>query len=149
VKQDYRVIDPRTKEFLNWRFTEHPTVEYSKYIIRDNDNEILGYIVIRIYTKGDEIKGYIVDMLSIKNEDVVKVLLKRSYNYLIGKGIRNISCWIPDNCFHADILKQEGFVSSEMETYFGVRVFDKQDNLLQNVEYVDKWHLTMADSDIF
>ena len=149
VKASYRVIVPRTKDFLNWRFTEHPTIEYSKYIITNNDNEILGYLILKIYTKGDEIKGHIVDMLCINNSDVVKSLLDYSYDYFNKKGIRNLSCWMPDSCFCTQVIKEDGFVTNEFETYFGVRIFDKEAKLLRNnVGQLDSWHLTMGDSDV-
>ena len=36
-----------------------------------------------------------------------------------------------------------------METHFGVKVLDEQDDLLQDVTSIDNWYLTMGDSDIF
>ena len=151
VKAGYCVIVPRTKDFLNWRFAEHPTVRYAKFTIQDANDQILGYLILKIYTKEDEIKGHIVDMLCINNRDVVKSLLECSYDYFIKKGIKNLSCWMPDDCFYTQIVKEDGFVTEEFETYFGVRSFDfyKEDKLLRNVEQANNWHLTMGDSDIF
>ncbi|MFC2046723.1 GNAT family N-acetyltransferase [Chloroflexota bacterium] len=148
VRQDYIVVLPRWENFLNWRFTEHQTNEYFKFIIK-NAAEILGYLVLKIYTREDEIKGHIIDMLCINNRDIVKSLLVYSYNYFIEKGITRISCWMPENCFCAPVLKDEGFVSEVMETYFGLMILDRQDSLLQNVRHVGNWHLMMGDSDVF
>lgn len=149
VKQGYVVIVPRTEQFLNWRFTKHPTVKYSKLIAEDKNNEILGYMVLKIYTGGDEVKGHIIDMLCINERDIVKSLLNYSYNFFIGKGIKNLSCWMPQGCFYTSVLKEEGFTSDIMETHFGLRVLDKENRQLQSVRNIGNWHLTMADSDVF
>lgn len=149
VKQDYVVVVPRTKEFLNWRFTEHPTEEYSKFIIEDKDNEILGYLVLKIYTRGDEIKGHIIDMLCRNERGIVKKLLDYSYSFFIEKGIRNLSCWMSQNSFYMPVLKEEGFVRYTMETHFGLWILDKRNKLLQKARHIRNWHLTMGDSDVF
>lgn len=149
VKNSYPVIVIRTKEFLNWRFTNHPTVKYPTFIFQDSSDEVLGYLVLKIYTRGDEKKGHIVDLLCINETDIVKSFLSYSYNYFVEKGIKNISCWASKGSFYAQVLKQEGFIEQEFETYFGVRVLDEKNKLLRNVEQLDNWHLMMGDSDVF
>lgn len=149
VRGNYLVMVPRTMDFLNWRFVQHPTTEYSKYIFADKGNEVVGYVVLKIYARGDEAKGHIMDMLCINEKDVVKCLLRFSYDYFIKRGIRSLSCWMPDVSFYTQVLKEEGFARGEFETYFGVKTLDKQDELLRNVEQLDNWHLTMCDSDVF
>jgi len=149
VKQDYAVIVPRTEQFLNWRFTEHPTEEYSKFVVVDKGIEILGYLVLKLYTRGDGVKGHIVDMLCLNDRDIVESLLGYSYNFFIEKEIRNVSCWMPENSFYIPVLKEEGFVGHITETHFGLRILDKQNNLLPKVRDINNWHLTMGDSDVF
>ncbi|MFC2004675.1 GNAT family N-acetyltransferase [Chloroflexota bacterium] len=149
VRANYCVIVPRTMDFLNWRFVQHPTTEYSKYIFADKVNDVVGYVVLKIYARGDEIQGHIIDMLCIDEKDVVESLLGFSYDYFIKRGIRSLSCWMPDVSFYAQVLKEGGFTRGEFETYFGVKTLDKEDRLLRNVEQLDNWHLTMCDSDVF
>jgi GNAT superfamily N-acetyltransferase len=149
VKAGYRVIVPRTKDYLNWRFVEHPTVKYPKYIITAKGSEILGYMILKVYTKGEQVKGHIIDVLCVDDRDVVRKLLDCAYAYFVEKGIVNLSCWMSDNCFCAQILKEEGFVTREFETHFGVRTFNKEDKSLRVVEQFGNWHLTMGDSDVF
>lgn len=149
VKKDYRVIVPRTKEFLNWRFVQNPAVVYLKYLLTGEQGEVLGYTVLKTYSKREETVGHIIDMLSIKNDAVVKRLLEYAYGYFIGANISRFSCWMPDNCFYTDVLREEGFTRREMETYFGLKVLDEQDDLLQIVTSVHNWYLTMGDSDVF
>ncbi len=149
VKDDYVVVVPRTEKFLNWRFTEHPTIEYSKFISENSGDEILGYMVLKIYARGNELKGHIIDMLCVNERDIAKSLLNYSCDFFIEKKITALSCWMPPSCFYTSILREEGFTSDIMETHFGLRILDKQDNILQKVRHIRNWHLTMGDSDVF
>jgi len=149
VRTNHLVIVPRTMDFLNWRFVQHPIVEYAKYIFADKGNEVVGYMVLKIYTRGDEANGHIVDMLCTNEKDVVRSLLRFSYDYFIRRGVRSLSCWMPEVSLCAQVLKEEGFIREEFETYFGVKTLDKEDGLLRNVEQFSNWYLTMGDSDVF
>ena len=148
VKRDYHIIVPRTEGFMNWRFVENPEVGYKKFIIYDND-DILGYIILKIYAGGDVKKGHIVDMLGTGNEDAVKIMLQSSYDYFLERDIYDISCWIPGESFYSSILKGEGFIRGETETYFGVRVFNEADSLDKITQQHGNWFITMGDSDVF
>lgn len=149
VKADYRVIVPRTQDYLNWRFAAHPTIRYPKYIMMSGSSELSGYMILKVYTKQDEVKGHIVDMLSVKDVSVVKSLVDTAYGYFIERGINNLSCWMPESCFCTRILKEEGFVSKEFDINFGVRILQRADKSLKSVEQLDNWHLTMSDVDVF
>lgn len=149
VKRDYMVIVPRTEQFLNWRFVQSPDTKYTKYIALDKYDTISGYIVLKIYAQEDMMRGHIVDMLSITEEKVVDLLLEYSYDYFFEKGIRDIFCWMPRDSFYEDILKEEGFVRKETDTYFGVRVFNENNLSVKGVEQLSNWFITMGDSDVF
>lgn len=149
TKDSYHVTVVRTEEFLNWRFAEHPTEEYAKFIFQDGSNEILGYLVLKTYANDDEVKGHVVDMLCINEKDIVKNFLSYSYNYFVERGIKNLSCWASEGSFYAQVLEGEEFVRKEFDVYFGVRTFNKEDESLRNVEQMASWHLTMCDLDIF
>jgi GNAT superfamily N-acetyltransferase len=149
VKDAYRVVVPRTKDYLNWRFAEHPAVKYPKYIVTDGGSEIRGYIILKTYTKVDEAKGHIIDMLCVDDRNVVRSLLHSAYDYFGRKRIENLSCWMPDSCFCTPVLREEGFVTKEFEAWSGARIFNKEEKWLRPIAQFDSWHLTMGDSDIF
>ncbi len=109
VGRDYSVIVPRTAEFLNWRFSAHPEVNYPKYIFIDKKGHLLGYIVLKMYVNTKESKGHIVDILSVRDRKVIKVLLDHSYSYFEKRNANTISCWVPRNTIYYDILLEEGF----------------------------------------
>ena len=148
VKQEHTVIIPRTTAFLNWRFVENPDVGYVKYTISDN-SQVLGYVVLKVYPTGDIMNGHIVDILSVPEEQVLKSLLGYSFDFLLERGICNISCWVPAGSFYDSILKEEGFIRIESESYFGVKIFDERDIQYRGVKHFPAWYLTMGDSDVF
>ncbi|MFC1978086.1 GNAT family N-acetyltransferase [Chloroflexota bacterium] len=149
TKSGYRVTVRRTEGFLNWRFTEHPTVNYPKYVFQDNSNEILGYMVLKTFVDADEIKGHIVDMLCINEKYIVEHFVSYAGAYFAEKGITNLSCWAPEGSFYAQVLEEEGFTRKEFNVYFGVRILDKEDESLSDIEQITNWHLTMCDLDVF
>jgi GNAT superfamily N-acetyltransferase len=152
VKGEYNVIVPRTREFLNWRYVQCPAVNYAKYVCRDSNGEALGYIILKIYSTGTETIGHIVDIFSANDNEIVKGLIRGAYNYFIGKGVSDISCWMQDNYFYADMLKEEGLVRKEIAgfyPYFGVKALGPADPLVSSLEHIENWYLTMGDSDVF
>ena len=149
VEQDYHVIVPRTKEFLNWRFVKNPAIVYYKYAFISSQREVLGYIVLKTYLDEYGTKGHIIDMLSIEDTGIVKELLECADDHFRRSKIQHISCWMPEHSFYADIFKREGYTRESMETHFGLRILDKQDSLLRQVEHIRHWYLTMGDSDVF
>jgi len=88
-------------------------------------------------------------MLCIDKENIVRDLLRYSQSYFVERGIKNLSCWASEESFYAQVLEQEEFARKEFDVYFGVRTFDKEDELVRNVEHIGNWHLTMGDSDVF
>ena len=148
VEQDYTVIVPRTEEFMNWRFAENPDANYLTCVILDDNNDISGYVILKVYTKEDVLKGHIVDMLST-TEEVAHSLLDHSQNHFVEKGVCNISCWIPQNSFYDNVLKEQGFTKKETDTWLGVKVFDVDNPLVKSVEHFSNWFITMGDSDVF
>jgi len=148
IKSAYPIIVPRTKDYLNWRFLEHPIVEYPMYTITSESSELLGYMVLKVYRDGDLTKGHIVDMLSVDDEHTVRSLVNSAYDYFLERGIGNLSCWMPEGCFCTQILRSEGFVSKEFDVNFGVKIFEKANAALGSIEQLDNWHLTMSDLDV-
>jgi GNAT superfamily N-acetyltransferase len=149
IKDDYHIIVPRNEEFLNWRFTKHPGIKYEKVIFQGNNNEILGYMVLKIYHKENKLKGHIVDMLCVTEKDIVKGFLNYSYSYFTGRSIKALSCMVPEDSFYAREMIEAGFVRNEFDSHFGVRVFNREDKMTRDTENFSNWHLTMCDLDVF
>ena len=152
VKGEYNVIVPRTREFLNWRYVEHPEINYAKYVGRDNSGQAVGYVVLKIFKTENETRGHIVDILSLNDKGVIKELVRSTSDYFTERGIGNVSCWMQDNHFCAGTLKEEGFVRKEVPgsyPHFGAKVFEEMSTQVTGVEDIASWYLTMGDCDVF
>lgn len=150
VRDNYTVIVPRIAEYLNWRYTNNPNVQYKNYMLMDKRDQVLGYIVLKLYIQSEIKKGHIVDLLSINDEEVIRTLVKKSYAYFRSKQIYNVSGWFSSDSQYYSVMKQEGFMEADDGQNFGLRVFDKDSNPeLIKGHLLSDWHLTMGDSDVF
>jgi hypothetical protein len=148
VKNDYPVINIRNKEFLNWRYIRAPHTEYSCFVYADG-GAVAGYIVLKVYTEPGLIKAHIVDLLSVRDEFVVRALIGKAYRYFSEKGIYDLSCWMMGSPFYRGIFEAEGFFAGPDATNFGVKRLDLKNALLSDVEDTSLWYATMGDSDVY
>ncbi|MFC1900291.1 GNAT family N-acetyltransferase [Chloroflexota bacterium] len=149
TRSGYSISVIRTTEFLNWRFTAHPVVNYPKYVYADDNNNVLGYMALKTFIDEDEIKGHIVDMLCIDEEYIFRHLISYACNYFIENGITNLSCWAPEGSFYSRVLEKEDFFRTEFNVYFGIRTLDMEDESISDIKQMTNWHLTMGDIDVF
>jgi GNAT superfamily N-acetyltransferase len=152
AKGEYNTIVPRTKEFLNWRYVERPGVNYTKYVSRESNGQLTGYIILKIFSDGTKMRGHIIDIFSLNDKEIMRGLIKRSLDYFVENGIKNISCWMQDNYHYDDVLKEEGFVGKETTdcNYFGVKVIHQVIPSIRTVEKAENWYFTMGDDlDVF
>jgi GNAT superfamily N-acetyltransferase len=149
VKRNYDAVVPRTSELLNWRFVKDPDVDYARFAYRDSRNEVLGYIVLKIYREGETARGHIVDLMTGPDESITRALIKKSYDYFRENRVSELSCWVKENTSYARILEEEGFVRYSGETHFAVMVLDKTKPELLPAEDAARWFLTMGDSDVY
>ena len=62
ANQRIPIIKHRTKEYLNWRYKDHPTREYKTFVLKEN-SMLEGYIVTRKTIVNGKSIGVIVDFL--------------------------------------------------------------------------------------
>ncbi len=146
VKGNYSIIVPRVEKYLNWRFSRNPDVYYQKYILLDKQGQMIGYAILKQYVNDAGKKGHIVDMLSINDEESIRILIRHSCAYFRNKQIADVSGWFPVKSQYRRILEEEGFKAEETGQNFGVSTFDQAHNLVKSME---NWYLTMGDSDVY
>jgi hypothetical protein len=150
VRHEYPVAVPRVEKYLNWRFVRSPDVHYQKYIITDKSGQIAGYMVLKQYVRSDEKKGHIVDMLTLEDDEIIRVLVKHSCACFQRQQITDVSAWFPADSRYRRVLEQEGFKEEKPGQNFGIMVFDKASSLNSAVaDSLNSWHLTMGDSDVY
>lgn len=149
VKSDYAIIVSRDSRFLNWRFSRYQEVKYDTFVCTVANGEISGYIVFKVYREGNIVRGHVVDLLAIHDEAVIKSLICKAYHYFWQRGVMNISGWFPQDSICIPVLTAEGFTWHQGSTYFGAKLLNERDKEHLEVEKSARWHLTMADSDVF
>jgi predicted acetyltransferase len=143
-----KIITIRSQDYLNWRFSGHPTVKYEKIIYEDKKQQLQGYIVLKIYRDEDGEIGHIVDLLCLNDEVVIQDLVHYGIIYFTAKKIKRISCWVPENSLYAKILDNEGFEKKAFNAFWGAMAIDKKSAITKLVENSDNWHLMLSDLDI-
>jgi len=141
VSKRYDIILERNREYLNWRYIEHPD-NYDTYLARDTNN-ILGYLVTKIGYYAHLKVGYIADFLTVENANVFKNLLLVAIYEFHKKNVDLISCWALKKSMYAKVLKSAGFLPFNN---IPVIIYKSEiGNKIINGKY--KWHFTMGDTD--
>ena len=149
------VINSRTKEFLNWRYKNHPTQKYHVFTFKKN-NELIGYIVTKIHYLEKKKIGIILDYMV--NSDYKD---KTQFKNLIYKAISNF--WENDvsmaiatsrnGLLENQLLRSCGFFTAPsflkpVSLHFIVQTFD--DNTQHTkLKKFENWFFVFGDYDVF
>ncbi|MHA1326900.1 MAG: GNAT family N-acetyltransferase [Promethearchaeota archaeon] len=153
-KSNYSIIITKDRDYLNWRFCNHPKVNYKKYLILDNEtNKIVSYFVLKKYEdKIGNFLGHIVDFLigpqskSLKKE--IFNLIEKFSSMIFKEECSKLTFWMPDNDLKNFILNELGYTINKMNTYFGYKILKNQKQL-SNLRSLKNWYITMANNDVF
>jgi hypothetical protein len=141
----YDFIVNRNKDYLNWRFIKNPVNKYHILEYR-KENILKGYCVYKLYK--DELYFIdIVDILAIDN-NIFKELIVQVIVIARIRHIRYVNIWMEDKELR-DFLYNIGFVDSGKITHFGICKNNDMTELDSINDYVEKYYLTMSDSDVF
>jgi len=146
VKKEFLCIIYRTKDILNWKYSQKFSPEYSK-LICINGEELLGFIVFRT-RKSEEGKteAAILDFLcSPKRKDVFTELLKRAILEIEKQKPDTIEIFCSNSNF-LNVLKRFGFIKSKKE--FALKYLN-HDSIAgsERLSNGDNWFITHGDSD--
>ena len=149
------VMNGRTKEFLNWRYRNHPTQKYQIFTHKIN-NELIGYIITKIHYIEKKKIGIILDyMINSDYEDTTQ------FKNLIYKAISNfwendVSIAIATSgnmLLENQLLRSCGFFTAPsflkpVSLHFIVQTFDDsvQHTKLKKFE---NWFFVFGDYDVF
>ncbi len=136
IMDDYDFIIERSKEYLTWRYLDRRGGDY-KIKIAQEDDKILGYVVLRInnYRK-DYPEGYIVDLLAIPGRlDVVQSLVVDSLDFFSRNKVNAIRFWIVKGHPYERVFHSNGFVNNQKEIFLFYHVvnYDAELEKLKNV----------------
>jgi GNAT superfamily N-acetyltransferase len=145
VSKDYNIIVVRDKKYLNWRYFKKPDAKYTVLLAEENE-KILGYIVLGSVNENNLSLGYIVDILtSPDNERVIQVLISRAIEHFRKEVVDAIACWTLRNNAIYKILRYNGFVP-----FTSCPFIARVNSTRLPEEFVrdhKNWYITIGDSD--
>lgn len=164
IKEKYPITLNRNKEYLNWRYADHPMLKYQifYYIAQ---SEIKGYAVLRIEEcddAGNHYKiGRIIDFIS--EDEYEEAMIRAIVERLQKQGVDFIDFFFSGN-FHVRSLLNQGFVENIAELYKDIpMLFSPLDRRRSNIDWivyfkdypqdkkecinVNNWYITKGDGD--
>lgn len=123
VKEDYFFIKERTSGYLNWRYRDPRGGVYTvKQAVQDD--EVLGYIVLRIKSYEGRREGFIVDILTLQDRyDCFEALIGEGLRFFDEAGVNAVYyCGVLRHPY-VKFLRRFGFLNSRryVNVYYGIR----------------------------
>jgi GNAT superfamily N-acetyltransferase len=150
TKDNYDLIAEKNREYLNWRYCDPRSGEYTIRTAEKKDR-ILGYIVSRKRISKNNITknsiGYIVDLLTLKNRlDVARALLDDTIEEFDRKSVNLIQSFIIKNHSYEKIFQKRGFLNSRTKL---LTLYKNLNSRIEtkNLDSPRRIHLQYGDSD--
>ncbi|MFX1318096.1 MAG: GNAT family N-acetyltransferase [Promethearchaeota archaeon] len=149
TRTNFPIAVPRTKMFLNWRFADHPEIEYPMFLLKNGKGELIGYYILKIFKSGREKKGHIIDYLLLDTVLFRDVLIYAS-DFFTNLGIQDVSFWMNQSLFQALEPEIQKVIKRHLmsEVFFGGLLFENFEGSELFKEF-HNYYITMADSDVF
>ncbi len=158
LRKYYGITIDRTSVYLNWRFVNHPKINYKIFGIKKRNNLYAGYIVMRL-EEGDRRAVRIVDLIASDNNTKTE-LLKTALAYAAEKKVDFIDFFCSIKIY-ADSLQSFGFFGPETKETIKTPIFilpldTNRKNInwafkVINLEFKnirkDDWFIVKADGD--
>jgi len=138
----YPVMGIRNRNYLNWRYLQHPTRKYAIYRARKK-GEMSGYIILR---KVDLLKfnsAVIVDLLAL-DEETFSALVEKGIQHGQQERVDLLGFMVPQNHLYCKILRQKGFLQSPKTFQF--MVYSHSDRKVFLSPWA--WYVTWGDTDV-
>jgi hypothetical protein len=160
VKEKYPITIERTSNYLNWRYSNHPLLNYHIFVSKKND-EIKSFIILRIEELQDHKIGRIIDFISSDKAEFFT--LSNLIQYCREKDFTLIDFFFNGN-FHLQSLKSAGFKEARNEPYslipilfnpinrerktinFGFKLIN-QELYDERINNLNNWYITKGDGD--
>lgn len=149
------VIKQRTKEFLNWRYQNHPTRQYKTFVLKEN-SELEGYIITRKTEINGKPVGVIVDFIidpctnSIGIKDLIQIALDDFWK----SGVSVTIALSRPLSVEYQMLSNTGFkiapkfLKPQSAHFILINSDPNREDLTQLKKY-DNWFFSFGDYDVF
>jgi len=149
------IMKQRTKEFLNWRYKDHPTRQYKTFVLKEN-SILEGYIITRKTTVKGKSVGVIVDFLinPDTNPTKIKDLIKIALADFWSSGVSVTIAMFGPSTFEYQLLCDAGFKIAPkflkpQSAHFILINFDSNKDELEQLKKYDNWFFSFGDYDVF
>lgn len=133
ISQKHDFIKVRQRNFLNWRFFQHPQLDYHGFEYKKR-----GYIIVDIYIENGIKQLQVVDIIA-DSDEVMTELLQYAVRLAYDQECKNVKLWLTSERY-SHVLEENGFVYGEHPFPMVVWNMDLD---------ISKSYITMMDSDIF
>jgi hypothetical protein len=149
------VMNSRKKEFLNWRYKNHPTQKYQILTLKEN-NELIGYIITKIHYIEKKKIGVILDYMvdsDYKDEKKLKNLIHKSITNFWNNDVSIVIATSRNGLLENRLLRSCGFFTppsflKPVSLHFIVHTFN--DNVKHaKLKKFDNWFFVFGDYDVF
>jgi hypothetical protein len=149
------VINNKTKEYLDWRYKNHPTQKYQIFTLKINE-KLVGYIVIKIHNIDNKKIGVILDYMvdsSFDNKSELKNLIYKAISVFWKNNVSIAIATSRNGLLENKLLRDCGFFNcptflTPVSLHFIVQTFN--DNMVHSkLKNFDNWFFTFGDYDIF
>jgi len=138
----YPVMGIRNRDYLNWRYLQHPTRSYVIYRAKKS-GEMRGYIVLRKVDLLNFNSAVIVDLLAL-DEEILLALVERGIQHSKQEGADLLGFMVPQGHPYYKILRRKGFLRSPKTFQFMVYPHSNREIFVSP----EKWYVTWGDSDV-
>jgi len=146
ISSQYEIISVRDSNYLNWRYIQNPRWKYKILAAYDHENNLKGYMVIRLENKKTEKVGLIIDFLTLPDQNIIDILLYSAVSYFLSRKADYVQCAV-----------LEEFPLYQSLTTFGSRLCSEKIKIVYEIydrevssEYLTNpknWFLTYGDTD--
>lgn len=149
------IMNSRSKEFLNWRYRNHPTQKYQIFILKI-DNELIGYIITKIHQIGKKKIGIILDYMvnsDYKDKKQLKNLIYRAISNFWENNVSIAIATIGNGLLENQLLRDCGFFTAPsflkpVSLHFIVQTFN-DDTQNTKLKIFENWFFVFGDYDVF
>ena len=155
ASQRIPIIKQRTKEFLNWRYKNHPTREYKTFVLKEN-SILGGYIITRKTNVNGKSVGVIVDLLvdSDTNPKQIRDLIQIALDDFWNSGVSVTIAVSGPSTIEYQLLCHAGFKIAPkflkpQSAHFILVSSDPNRDDLEQLKKYDNWFFSFGDYDVF
>lgn len=158
VSPSLAVAVVRDRQYLTWRYTNHPQRQYVTFLARRGDDPV-GYVILNQRSEPGGITGIVAEFFFVEGEaSAGYLLLQRATEWAQSVQCDQLQCWmLPQHKDYRQVLRRAGFVYwpwrfapgiLRYKTAFIVRS-PAGDKYQPTPLSLDNWFLSMGDQDHF